>query len=84
MLAGSLKTIETISQTAGEETSQFVSSFIVTMKSAINPKDQESILQKDIKNILQILAKSGKDNNEKLVKKDERVKEHNKELDITK
>ncbi len=84
VLAGSLKTIETISQTAGEETSQFVSSFIATMKSAINPKDQESILQKDIKNILQILAKSGKDNNEKLVKNDERVKEHNKELDITK
>ncbi|MBC2883595.1 hypothetical protein H7R39_10095 [Campylobacter sp. Marseille-Q3452] len=84
VLAGSLKTIETISQTAGEETSQFVSSFIATMKSAINPKDQESILQKDIKNILQILAKSGKDNNEKLVKKGERVKEHNKELDITK
>lgn len=84
VLAESLKTIETISQTAGEETSQFVSSFIATMKSAINTKDQESILQKDIKNILQILAKSGKDNNEKLVKNDERVKEHNKELDITK
>lgn len=84
VLAGSLKTIETISQTAGEETSQFVSSFIATMKSAINQKDQESMLQKDIKNILQILAKSGKDNNEKLVKKGERVKEHSKELDITK
>ena len=84
VLAGSLKTIETISQTAGEETSQFVSSFIATMKSAINQKDQESMLQKDIKNILQILAKNGKDNNEKLVKNDERVKEHNKELDITK
>ena len=51
VLAGSLKTIETISQTAGEETSQFVSSFIATMKSAINPKDQESMLQKDIKNM---------------------------------
>ena len=37
-----------------------------------------------IKNILQILAKNGKDNNEKLVKKGERVKEHSKELDITK
>ena len=84
VLAGSLKTIETISQTAGEETLQFVSSFIATMKSAINQKDQESILQKDIKNILQILAKNGKDNNEKLVKKGERVKEHSKELDITK
>ena len=84
VLAGSLKTIETISQTAGEETSQFVSSFIATMKSAINQKDQESILQKDIKNILQILAKNGKDDNEKLVKKGERVKEHSKELDITK
>lgn len=84
VLAGSLKTIETISQTAGEETSQFVSSFIATMKSAINQKDQESMLQKDIKNILQILAKNGKDNNEKLVKKGERVKEHSKELDITK
>ena len=84
VLAGSLKTIETISQTAGEETSQFVSSFIATMKSAINPKDQESMLQKDIKNILQILAKNGKDNNEKIVKKDERVKEYSKELDITK
>ena len=83
VLAGSLKTIETISQTAGEETSQFVSSFIATMKSAINQKDQESMLQKDIKNILQILAKNGKDNNEKLVKKGERVKEHSKELDIT-
>ena len=58
VLAGSLKTIETISQTAGEETSQFVSSFIATMKSAINQKDQESMLQKDIKNILQILAKN--------------------------
>ena len=84
VLAGSLKTIETISQTAGEETSQFVSSFIATMKSAINQKDQESMLQKDIRNILQILAKNGKDNNEKLVKKGERVKEHSKELDITK
>ena len=84
VLAGSLKTIETISQIAGEETSQFVSSFIATMKSAINQKDQESMLQKDIKNILQILAKNGKDNNEKLVKKGERVKEHSKELDITK
>ncbi|WP_298945196.1 hypothetical protein [uncultured Campylobacter sp.] len=84
VLAGSLKTIETISQTAGEETSQFVSSFVATMKSAINQKDQESMLQKDIKNILQILAKNGKDNNEKLVKKGERVKEHSKELDITK
>ena len=84
VLAGSLKTIETISQTAGEETSQFVSSFIATMKSAINPKDQESMLQKDIKNILQILAKNGKDDNEKLVKKGERVKEYSKELDITK
>ena len=84
VLAGSLKTIETISQTAGEETSQFVSSFISTMKSAINPKDQESMLQKDIKNILQILAKNGKDDNEKIVKKDERVKEYSKELDITK
>lgn len=84
VLAGSLKTIETISQTAGEETSQFVSSFIATMKSAINPKDQESMLQKDIKNILQILAKNGKDDNEKIVKKDERVKEYSKELDITK
>lgn len=84
VLAGSLKTIETISQTAGEETSQFVSSFIATMKSAINQKDQESILQKDIKNILQILAKNGKDDNEKIVKKGERVKEHSKELDITK
>ena len=58
VLAGSLKTIETISQTAGEETSQFVSSFIATMKSAINQKDQESMLQKDIRNILQILAKN--------------------------
>lgn len=84
VLAGSLKTIEAISQTAGEETSQFVNSFIATMKSAINPKDQESMLQKDIKNILQILAKNRKDNNEKLVKKGERVKEHSKELDITK
>ena len=84
VLAGSLKTIETISQTAGEETLQFVSSFVATMKSAINQKDQESMLQKDIKNILQILAKNGKDNNEKLVKKGERVKEHSKELDITK
>ena len=84
VLAGSLKTIETISQTAGEETSQFVSSFIATMKSAINQKDQESMLQKDIKNILQILAKNGKDDNEKIVKKDERVKEYSKELDITK
>ena len=84
VLAGSLKTIEAISQTAGEETSQFVSSFISTMKSAINPKDQESMLQKDIKNILQILAKNEKDDNEKLVKKDERVKEYSKELDITK
>lgn len=84
VLAGSLKTIETISQTAGEETSQFVSSFIATMKSAINQKDQESMLQKDIRNILQILAKNEKDNNEKLVKKGERVKEHSKELDITK
>jgi len=84
VLAGSLKTIEAISQTAGEETSQFVSSFISTMKSAINPKDQESMLQKDIKNILQILAKNGKDDNEKIVKKDERVKEYSKELDITK
>ena len=84
VLAGSLKTIETISQTAGEETSQFVSSFIATMKSAINQKDQESMLQKDIRNILQILAKNGKDNNEKLVKKGERVKEYSKELDITK
>lgn len=55
------------------------------MKLAINPKDQESALQqKDIKNILQILAKNGKDDNEKLVKKGERVKEHSKELDITK
>ena len=84
VLAGSLKTIETISQTAGEETSQFVSSFIATMKSAINQKDQESMLQKDKKNILQILAKNGKDDNEKIVKKDERVKEYSKELDITK
>ena len=84
VLAGSLKTIEAISQTAGEETSQFVSSFIATMKSAINQKDQESMLQKGIKNILQILAKNGKDNNEKLVKKGERVKEYNKELDVTK
>ena len=84
VLAGSLKTIETISQTAGEETSQFVSSFIATIKSAINPKDQESMLQKDIKNILQILAKNGKDDNEKIAKKDERVKEYSKELDITK
>ena len=84
VLAGSLKTIETISQTAGEETSQFVSSFIATMKSAINQKDQESILQKDIKNILQILAKNAQDNSEKLVKKGERVRENNKELDITK
>ena len=84
VLAGSLKTIETISQTAGEETSQFVSSFIATMKSAINQKDQESMLQKDIRNILQILAKNGKDDNEKLVKKDERVKEYSKKLDITK
>ena len=84
VLAGSLKTIEAISQTAGEETSQFVSSFIATMKSAINQKDQESMLQKDIKNILQILAKNGKDDNEKIVKKDERVKEYSKELDITK
>ena len=84
VLAGSLKTIETISQTAGEETSQFVSSFIATMKSAINPKDQESTLQKDIKNILQILAKNAQDNSEKLVKKGERVRENNKELDITK
>ena len=71
-------------QTAGEETSQFVSSFISTMKSAINPKDQESMLQKDIKNILQILAKNAQDNSEKLVKKGERVRENNKELDITK
>ena len=84
VLAGSLKTIETISQTAGEETSQFVSSFIATMKSAINQKDQESMLQKDIKNILQIFSKNGKDNNEKLFKKGERIKEHSKELDITK
>ena len=84
VLAGSLKTIETISQTAGEETSQFVNSFIATMKSAINPKDQESMLQKDIKNILQILAKNAQDNSEKLVKKGERVRENNKELDITK
>ena len=84
VLAGSLKTIETISQTAGEETSQFVSSFIATMKSAINQKDQESMLQKDIKNILQILAKTTKDNNEKLVKKGEKIRENNKELDITK
>ena len=84
VLAGSLKTIEAISQTAGEETSQFVSSFIATMKSAINPKDQESMLQKDIKNILQILAKNAQDNSEKLVKKGERVRENNKELDITK
>ena len=84
VLAGSLKTIETISQTAGEETSQFINSFIATMKSAINPKDQESMLQKDIKNILQILAKNEKDDNEKFVKKGERVKEHSKELDITK
>ena len=84
VLAGSLKTIETISQTAGEETSQFVSSFIATMKSAINQKDQESMLQKDIKNILQILAKNAQDNSEKLVKKGERVRENNKELDITK
>ena len=84
VLAGSLKTIETISQIAGEETSQFVSSFIATIKSAINPKDQESMLQKDIKNILQILAKNGKDDNEKIAKKDERVKEYSKELDITK
>ena len=84
MLAGSLKTIETISQTAGEETSQFVSSFIATMKSAINQKDQESMLQKGIKNILQILAKNAQDNSEKLVKKGERVRENNKELDITK
>ena len=71
-------------QTAGEETSQFVSSFIATMKSAINQKDQESMLQKDIKNILQILAKNTKDNNEKLVKKGEKIRENNKELDITK
>jgi len=71
-------------QTAGEETSQFVSSFIATMKSAINPKDRESMLQKDIKNILQILAKNAKDDNKKFVKKDERVKEHSKELDIAK
>lgn len=84
VLAGSLKTIEAISQTAGEETSQFLSSFISTMKSAINPKDQESMLQKDIKNILQILAKNTKDNNEKLVKKGEKIRENNKELDITK
>ena len=84
VLAGSLKTIEAISQTAGEETSQFVSSFISTMKSAINPKDQESMPQKDIKNILQILAKNAQDNSEKLVKKGERVRENNKELDITK
>ena len=84
VLAGSLKTIEAISQTAGEETSQFVSSFISTMKSAINPKDQESMLQKDIKNILQILAKNAQDNSEKLVKKGERGRENNKELDITK
>ena len=84
VLAGSLKTIEAISQTAGEETSQFVSSFISTMKSAINPKDQESMLQKDIKNILQILAKNAQDNSKKLVKKGERVRENNKELDITK
>ena len=84
VLAGSLKTIEPISQPAGEEKSKFVSSFVATMKSAINQKDQESMLQKDIKNILQILAKNGKDNNEKLVKKGERVKEHSKELDITK
>ena len=84
VLAGSLKTIETISQTAGEETSQFVSSFIATMKSAINQKDQESMLQKDIKNILQILAKTTKDNNKKLVKKGEKIRENNKELDITK
>ena len=54
------------------------------MKSAINPKDQESMLQKDIKNILQILAKNAQDNSEKLVKKGERVRENNKELDITK
>ena len=84
VLAGSLKTIETISQTAGEETSQFVNSFTSTIKSAINPKDQESMLQKDIKNILQILAKNAQDNSEKLVKKGERVRENNKELDITK
>ena len=71
-------------QTAGEETSQFVSSFIATMKSDINPKGQESMLQKDIKSILQILAKNAKDDNKKLVKKDERVKEHSKELDIAK
>ena len=85
VLAGSLKTIETISQTAGEETSQFVNSFTSTIKSAISPKSQESALQqKDIKNILQILAKNEKNDNEKLVKKDERVKEYSKELDITK
>ena len=85
VLAGSLKMIETISQTAGEETSQFISSFIFTMKSAISPKSQESVLQqKDIKNILQILAKNAKNNNEKLVKKGEIVRENNKELDITK
>ena len=71
-------------QTAGEETSQFVSSFIATMKSAINPKGQESMLQKDIKSILQFFAKNANDVNKKLVKKDERVKEHSKELDIAK
>ena len=54
------------------------------MKSAIHPKGQESMLQKDIKSILQILAKNAKDDNKKLVKKDERVKEHSKELDIAK
>ena len=85
VLAGSLKTIETISQTAGEETSQFISSFIFTMKSAISPKSQESVLQqKDIKNILQILAKNAQNNSENLVKKGETVRENNKELDITK
>jgi hypothetical protein len=42
------------------------------MKSVISPKSQESVLQqKDIKNILQILAKNTKDKNEKLVKKGE-------------
>ena len=85
VLAGSLKMIETISQTAGEETSQFISSFIFTMKSAISPKSQESVLQqKDIKNILQILAKNAQNNSENLVKKGETVRENNKELDITK
>ena len=55
------------------------------MKSAISPKSQESVLQqKDIKNILQILAKNAQNNSENLVKKGETVRENNKELDITK